>query len=343
MNDEPKVWIVKYQRKDSKTTYTLRWICPISHKLKRRKIGTDSKHAQCEAAKLEDELRKGTYQELRPITWDDFVEEHIAKIPGKGNAKEARITLDEFGAQFNVPPRLVRFGMIEEFADTYANKGNSQGTVNKKLRYLRAAFKKAIKRGYIIRNPMDGWTWAREGKKTLRILSNDEETALLKGAKKLYGFKMEAFIQTALGTGGRCGELYNLTWDRIDLDNRTVLFTETKDKDDREVSITPELASILQRLYVQTQKDGGPFTDLETKMQIRWRYLLKKAEITHVTLHDLRRTYVTRMISAGVPLPTVKEMVGHSAIQTTLRHYNEVSEDDKREAVEKLRKYHGAG
>ena len=39
----------------------------------------------------------------------------------------------------------------------------------------------------------------------------------------------------------------------------------------------------------------------------------------------------------------VKELVGHSAIQTTLRHYNEVSEDDKRKAVEKLRKHQGAG
>ena len=43
-----------------------------------------------------------------------------------------------------------------------------------------------------------------------------------------------------------------------------------------------------------------------------------------VTIHDLRRTFITRLIRAGVPLPTVQKLAGHADIKTTLTHYNTI-------------------
>lgn len=52
-----------------------------------------------------------------------------------------------------------------------------------------------------------------------------------------------------------------------------------------------------------------------------------------IQMHDLRRTFVTRLIRANVPLPTVQKLAGHRDIKTTLKFYNWVSMDDRREAV----------
>ena len=92
----------------------------------------------------------------------------------------------------------------------------------------------------------------------------------------------------------------------------------------------------LRRLQVQTLKDGGPFVGLASRLSKEWAATLAKAEVEGLTVHDLRRTYVTRLIRAGVPLPTVRKLAGHSSIETTLRYYNWVSDDDLREGMAKL-------
>ena len=57
-----------------------------------------------------------------------------------------------------------------------------------------------------------------------------------------------------------------------------------------------------------------------------------------IKMCDLRRTFVTRLIRDNVPLPTVQKLAGYKDIKTTLRFYNWVSLDDRRKAVEKLRR-----
>ena len=60
------------------------------------------------------------------------------------------------------------------------------------------------------------------------------------------------------------------------------------------------------------------------------------AKVTGVTVHDLRRIYVTRLLKVGVEVSTVQKLAGHSSLTTTIRHYSRVADDDKRRAVEKL-------
>ena len=64
-----------------------------------------------------------------------------------------------------------------------------------------------------------------------------------------------------------------------------------------------------------------------------WGRVVQKAKVLGLSIHDLRRTYVTRQIQAGTPLPTVQKLAGHVDIKTTLTYYNLVSEDDLKAAV----------
>ena len=69
----------------------------------------------------------------------------------------------------------------------------------------------------------------------------------------------------------------------------------------------------------------------------QWQRIVRKAGVEHITIHDLRRTYITRLIQARANLPTVQRLAGHANVTTTIDHYSEVSEDDLRAATAKLR------
>ncbi|MCH7814060.1 MAG: site-specific integrase [Planctomycetes bacterium] len=351
MIDDTKVWI--RSRKLNKTirrkrgddtyadvpvkTYDLRWVDPVAGKWRSRSVGTDRKRANGERVILEKALADGTHQSIRRTTWADFVAEHVASLPGKANAAEARHALDEFGETCGAAPRAVTFGMIETYVDRLRTKGNATATINKKLRYLRGALRKGVRRGYLAKSPMEGWQWAREDDKAIRIVLADEETALLDAAETLYGARWRAFVYVALNTGGRRGELLGLTWGRVDLDEARVHFAKTKGKKDRFVPIAPEVVVVLRRLQAQTLQAGGPFVGMGNNINRAWSRIRKTAGVSDVTIHDLRRTYVTRLVRAGVPLPTVQKLAGHANMATTMRYYTQVDDADLRAGVEKLR------
>ena len=204
MSDESRVWIMKRKTKRG-ATYHLRWICPQSHKWKARKAGTDKKHAERQAAVLEEELRCGPYRDIRRIGWNEFVDEHVRLITGKSHAVEAGRTLREFGLMCNPPsPARIVFGMLETYVENLKAKGNSLATINKKMRYLRGAFNKAVRRSYLAKNPMVGWSWEREDRKPPRVLTDDEESRLLQATEAKYGYRWAAWriARVDLGPSG---------------------------------------------------------------------------------------------------------------------------------------------
>lgn len=326
-------------------TYHLRWICPQSRKWKARKVGTDKKRAERQAAVLEQELQRGTYQDIRRIGWDEFVAEHVEHIEGVGNAREAKRTLMEFGNVRRIAePRRVTFADVEAYVDHLRSGDveNAQATINKKLRYIRAAFNLAIHRGYAAQNPMKGWRWTREQQNDPRIATTEEETAILKAAGEMYGARLQAFIRFALASGARRSEAVELTWDRIDLDTGRVRLTKTKSKRNRTVYVNAHMTAELRRLKAEALEGDdtirlvshrGPFASLRDNLGRSWGRVVRRAGILGLSIHDLRRTYITRQIQAGVPLPTVQKLAGHADIKTTLLYYNLVSEDDLKAAM----------
>ena len=233
-------------------------------------------------------------------------------------------------------PHKVTFSMVELYVAKLREKGNKLPTINKKLRYLRTALKRAVTRGVAAANPMDGWTWEREDKPQPRVISDDEEKALLDATECLYGFRWWAFVYVALQTRARRGELLELTWGRVDFGEGSTLFTHTKGKQDRIVPLHDRTVAVLRKLQAQTLQLGGPFVGMHKPMERRWGRIVREAGITHVTPHDLRRTCATRLLEAGVSVKTVQDIMGHASAVTTLKHYAGVTEQAKRNAIEGL-------
>jgi integrase len=81
-------------------------------------------------------------------------------------------------------------------------------------------------------------------------------------------------------------------------------------------------------------RQGTPYKSLRTAFE---RVVLKAA-IPDCTFHSLRHTFASRLVMAGVDLPTVKELMGHKDIKMTLR-YTFLSSDHKKDVVSKLENY----
>jgi site-specific recombinase XerD len=66
-----------------------------------------------------------------------------------------------------------------------------------------------------------------------------------------------------------------------------------------------------------------------------WAHLLERANITKFPWHDLRHHFASRLVQAGVPLNTVRDLLGHSSVAMSLR-YAHLAPDQRREAVAEL-------
>lgn len=66
-----------------------------------------------------------------------------------------------------------------------------------------------------------------------------------------------------------------------------------------------------------------------------WKGVLKAANVSAFRFHDLRHTFASKLVMAGVDLNTVRELLGHKSITMTLR-YAHLAPEHKAAAVETI-------
>jgi integrase len=151
-----------------------------------------------------------------------------------------------------------------------------------------------------------------------------------------FGDHLTPAVLLSINTGLRRGEVLKLRWSCVDFTCRllTVEGRHAKNRQTRHVPLNEEAVSTLRRWREQSGP-GAHLFDVGTGFRGAWERLLKRARIGHFRWHDLRHHFASRLVQRGVPLNTVRDLLGHSSVQMSLR-YAHLAPDQRREAVAKL-------
>ena len=245
-------------------------------------------------------------------------------------------------------------GMVEDFKLARAGEERrnakdgsivSPATVNRALTTLKKLFHHAEKCGYGLSNPTRGVEFLNEGPGRMRVVSFEEELVYFAKASQ----PLKDIAQIILDTGLRPEEVFRIRIENVDFGERTIFnpFGKTKAAR-RKVTLTAEVEEILKR---RAKKAKGQFMfpskgDRERPIgSVRKAHdvAVERAGIKeHFRLYDLRHTFATRAVAAGVDLPTLAAILGHTSIQMTMR-YVHPAEEQKRFAVGKFESFRLAG
>jgi site-specific recombinase XerD len=188
-------------------------------------------------------------------------------------------------------------------------------------------------------NPLASVKRYRENASKLRWLNRKEEKAVRKAIRTdaASGAAHEAEFDLALNTGMRRGEQFFLEWRDCDL-KRGKLTVKGK-TGVRPIEANRNARAALRRLHKISGagKYVSPDASDDVKRDARrWlEHAVKDAGIDHFRWHDLRHTFASRLVMAGVDIRTVQELLGHKSITMTMR-YAHLAPSHLRAAVEKM-------
>ena len=259
---------------------------------------------------------------------------------------------------------------LQEFMNYHKYLSNS--TIDKLFHQLGSAFKLAINRGYLTRNPMVNVLKPKSNKedKEVRALTFEEQQAitdyLLTRDISNCKYKNVYLIQMFMGL--RVGEALALSTHDIDLQNKRLNVKRTLTKDlgghtimgkstktyfgKRSLPIPDYLLSSImeQMILAENQNnneemllfkpDNRQYTDRENVNTELKRLLKRHFGITDITTHSLRHTYGTRCIEAGMAPVVVQKLMGHKDVTITLNTYTSVFDKFKEKEIDKVNKYY---
>ena len=255
--------------------------------------------------------------------------------------------------------RRYRSGIVP----TPLSSGLAPKTVRNVHAFIHRALVDAVNWKYIADNPASRVKPPRPPRTRRKVWKTDEIQKFLSSVR---ADRFAALFLLELTTGVRRGQLCGMKWSAVDLDaskitlhdNRVVVGGRALDKAggktrsaDKTISIDRATVGALRRWrqiqdsereffgsdypahdYVFTYQDGRPVHP--DSIRQRFDRLAATAGLPRITFHDLRHSYATGALRAGVSPKIVSERIGHANIGFFLETYAHVLENDDRDAAE---------
>jgi integrase len=201
------------------------------------------------------------------------------------------------------------------------------------------AFRLGIENGKCQQNPARMVRRLRENNERIRFLSLDEEKRLRAAIVAEYPERMPE-LEIVLNTGMRKSEQYGLNWADVNLVARRVTLRYTKNGSVRHIPLNKIALQAFQDLWDKSTGKGRVFisahgVDPLLNPRYWWDVVIEEAGLVDFHWHDLRHTFASRCIMAGVDLRTLQQLLGHKTLQMVVR-YTHLSQSHELAAVEKL-------
>lgn len=312
--------------------------------------------------------RGATLPSLRDFIDDTYIP--WFKAHHKGHEKTQHTLSNNFEAIMSQRLDAITGRDLEQIRTAWMQAGNKASTVNRKMGSISGVFSRAVEWEYIDTHPLAKLKQLKvDSKGVIRYLAADE-TRRLRDALDARQDEMRVeresantwrtdrhrepmpsllelpftdhlkpMVLVSLNTGMRRGELFDLKWSAVNFDTKTITVAgaSTKTSDTRHIPMNKETIGVLETWKKQVSKSpyvfpgqgGGRFEDVKSA----WLKLLERAQIDGFRWHDMRHDFASRLVMAGVPLNTVRDLMGHADIKMTLR-YAHLAPGTKAAAVE---------
>jgi integrase len=305
------------------------------------KTGTKLKDAEAVLHERKADIGRGKQPEkVRKIpntTFKGLAIEYLQWAERQRGFEKKKLFIQQLRDKFdNVPLRHLNTMAIEQYQSERLNRGNKPATVNRVVAVLKHMIHKAVDWELVEESALKKVRQAKQleaNNRRLRYLSKEECQTLISACDS----HLRPIVHTALSTGCRKGEILGLTWENVDLKHGFILLERTKNGERREIPINATLRATLEAL--PRRLDGGPvFYDHKTgkayqDVKKSFNTAVRKAKIKDFHFHDLRHTFASLLVMAGIDLTTVSRLLGHKDLSMTLR-YSHLSPKHMSQAVD---------
>jgi len=185
--------------------------------------------------------------------------------------------------------------------------------------------------GWISTNPMISVSKLKESGGRNRILSKEKCDHLFASCAMSKNASLLLIVTLAITTGMRQGEILNLTWKDVDLNQGNISLKETKNSKPRSVPIARSALEQIKKL-ARNRNLQIPFLFPSKKrfgqISIRkaWDEAVLRCAIKDLHFHDLRHTFCTYAAKAGASNFQLQRAMGHSSPEMTA-HYTHLEVD----------------
>ncbi len=315
---------------------------PDGRRIRRSTGFTDKKMAELMLKDIELQIARKTLHLPVDISIEEFWEKYLeyAKLHKTENSWKTDYYVFreflEFLHQRNVN-KLTKLNaeILEKYKLHLLEKGNKKVTINKKLRTIKAIISKAVEWDLLPENPCKKVKLFKQPEGRLRFLTKEEINRLLEVIDR-----EDVYLYTIilLNTGLRRAEFVNLRWEDVDFKygilrviNRDG-FT-TKNYRNRTIPLSKKTLEAFKRLKeLNPEKPCTLSQDQLSRVISRYA---KKAGFHDVTCHTLRHTFASHLVMKGIDLVTIKKLMGHLDLNTTLI-YAKVTEEHKLKAISSI-------
>lgn len=305
-------------------------------------VGTESEVRE-ELEKVRYEIKEKIHQPHKKLFFDNLLKEYHAWVfvskrysSDKHDMNRYKPLLKFFGGK-----RIdrIKHADAEEYQKqrkdgilVVRKKNVSNATVNREIFILKHMFKKAVEWGYLKINPVQNVKKLKEPPGRKRYVKPDEWPRLIQECSP----ELRNIVIFARHTGLRRGEIFNLQWTDIDWENRLITIGERKNNTSIIIPVKEIVFRMLETMrktvsstYVFPGKDGKRRYTLRTAFEAACR----RAGIKNLHFHDLRHTFGTDLANKGVDTFTIKQLMGHKSIVSTMR-YVHITHERMRKALE---------
>jgi len=224
--------------------------------------------------------------------------------------------------------------------------GLSPSTVVRYLRVLSRIFNLIVHEWeWLAESPLSRVPFPRNNPGRVRFLSEEEMTRLLEACRESGNLYLHTAVVVAISTGMRHGELFGLTWSRVDLDRGRCRLesAHTKTRTSRAAYLSGEARRLMTLLYEHRDRrsdlcfpspinPGKPY-DIRRPFTLA----LRAAGVEDFTWHDLRHTCASYLLMNGATLGEVAEVLGHRTL-AMVKRYAHIAESHTASVVERMNK-----